>query len=106
MAITHLNKASFKTFLSEAKLPVLVDFWADWCGPCRMLAPIVSELSDELDGKLEVCKVDVDESGDIAESFGILSIPTLILFVNSAEKERVTGLRSKADLMEILNKYM
>lgn len=106
MAIIHLDSKSFKTEISEAKLPVFVDFWADWCGPCRMLAPVIEELSDELDGKTEVCKLDVDEAGDIAEEYSIMSIPTMILFVGGVVKERITGMRSKADLLEVLNKYL
>lgn len=105
MPANHINKDSFQTEVIDSKIPVLVDFWAAWCGPCRMLAPIIEELSDELDGKISVCKLDVDEAGEISETYGVMSIPTLILFVNGEEKERIVGLRSKADLLEVLKSY-
>ncbi len=103
MSVIHLDSQSFKTEISQNKLPVLVDFWADWCGPCRMLAPIIEELSDELDGKIDICKIDIDEAEEIAEEYGIMSIPTMLLFNGGSVKEIITGLRSKADLMKIIN---
>jgi len=106
MGAAHLDSKGFKTEIAQAEIPVLIDFWADWCGPCRMLAPIIEELSDELDGKIDICKVDVDEAGDIAEAYGIMSIPTMILFIGGEEKKRITGLRSKADLLGELQQYL
>jgi len=105
MPANHINKDSFQTEVIKSEIPVLVDFWAAWCGPCRMIAPIIEELSDELDGKISVCKLDVDETGEIAETYGIMSIPTVMLFAHGEEKERIVGLRSKEDLLEILKKY-
>lgn len=106
MSAVHINNENFQTEVIESKIPVLVDFWATWCNPCRMIAPIVEELSDDLDGKISVCKLDVDEAGEIAESYGVMSIPTLILFVAGEEKERIVGLRSKAELSGLIDKYI
>ena len=106
MAITHLFNDNFNTEINASELPALVDFWATWCGPCRMIAPIVEEISDDLDGKLNVYKVDVDEAEDVAMQFGVMSIPTLIVFKGGEEKERIVGYRSKEDLMAMVGKYL
>ena len=106
MAITHLFNDNFNAEIQSSELPALVDFWATWCGPCRMLAPIIEEISDDLDGKLNVYKVDVDEAEDIAMQFGVMSIPTLIVFKDGAEQERIVGYRSKEDLMAMIGKYL
>jgi len=106
MGAAHLDGKGFKTEITQAEIPVLIDFWADWCGPCRMLAPVIEELWGELDGEIDICKVDVDEAGDIAEAYGIMSIPTMILFIGGEEKKRITGLRSKADLLGELQQYL
>lgn len=106
MAITHLFNDNFAQTIQESELPALVDFWATWCGPCRMIAPIVEEISDELDGRLNVFKVDVDEAEDVAMQFGIMSIPTLMLFKDGKEMERIVGYRSKEDLLTVIQKYL
>ena len=106
MAITHLYNDNFDETIRTSEVPVLVDFWATWCGPCRMIAPIVEELSDEFDGRLNVCKVDVDEAERVAMQFGIMSIPTLMIFKNGEEQERIVGYRSKEDLSALVEKYL
>ena len=106
MAITHLYNENFADYIQGSELPVLVDFWATWCGPCRMVAPIVEEVSDEFDGRLNVCKVDVDEAEEVAMQFGIMSIPTLMIFKDGAEQERIVGYRSKEDLSALVEKYL
>ena len=106
MAITHLYNDNFAQTVEGSELPVLVDFWATWCGPCRMIAPIVEEISDEYDGRLNVYKVDVDEAEQIAMQFGIMSIPTLMIFKKGAELERIVGYRSKEDLEALIGKYL
>ncbi len=106
MAITHLYNENFAEAIQTSELPVLVDFWATWCGPCRMIAPIVEEISDELDGRLNVYKVDVDEAEHVAMQFGIMSIPTLMIFKNGEEQERIVGYRSKEDLLTVIEKYL
>ena len=84
---------------------VLVDFWATWCGPCKMLAPNVEEIEKEYEGRAVVGKVDVDENPDLAERFGIMSIPALFVFVNGEVKEKLIGYRLKMQIAEVLDKY-
>jgi len=98
MEIVHLTDSNFKKEVLESDLPVLVDFWATWCGPCRMIAPIVEELAKEFDRKIKVGKVDVDSNPNIAGQFGIMSIPTLMFFKTGKVMEQVVGALSKADL--------
>lgn len=93
---------SFQTEVVESSLPVLVDFWAVWCGPCRMVAPIVDELAVEYDGRLKVGKVDVDSEQKIAADFGIRSIPTLLIFKNGELADQVVGAVPKKQLVEKL----
>ena len=85
---------------------VLVDFWATWCGPCKMLAPTIEELATEYKGRAVVGKVDVDENLDLAERFGIMSIPSVFVFVNGEVKEKLIGYRLKAQIAEVLDKYL
>lgn len=84
---------------------VLVDFWATWCGPCKMLAPNVEEIAKEYEGRAVVGKIDVDENPDLAERFGIMSIPALFVFVNGEVKEKLIGYRLKMQIAEVLDKY-
>ena len=84
---------------------VLVDFWATWCGPCKMSAPNVEEIAKEYEGRAVVGKVDVDENPDLAERFGIMSIPALFVFVNGEVKEKLIGYRLKMQIAEVLDKY-
>ena len=101
--VLSLNNSNFKSEVAESKGIVLVDFWADWCGPCKMLAPILEELSGETEAK--ICKVNVDESGDLAGDYGIRSIPTMIIFKDGVKVDQIVGLRQKSELLEKLNSY-
>ncbi|WP_418965087.1 thioredoxin [Cetobacterium sp.] len=101
--VLSLNNSNFKSEVIESKGLVLVDFWADWCGPCKMLAPILEELSGETAAK--ICKVNVDESGDLAGDYGIRSIPTMIIFKDGVKVDQIVGLRQKSELLEKLNSY-
>lgn len=101
-----LNSDNFEAEVINSTQPVLVDFWAQWCGPCRMVAPIVEELSQEYEGKIKVAKLDVDKGKEIAAKYGISSIPTLIIFKDREVKESIVGLQSKNKLKEVLDKYI
>ncbi|MBR5387940.1 MAG: thioredoxin [Clostridia bacterium] len=102
MAEIILNNDNFDKEVLSSEIPVLVDFWATWCGPCRMLAPVVSEIAEKYDGKVKVCKCDVDENLGIAESFGIDAIPCLIYFKGGEEKARLVGLNTIEEIEKIL----
>ena len=102
----EVNEADFQTQVLESPVPVLVDFWAEWCGPCKMIAPIVAELATEYDGKLRVVKIDADANPEILMRYGILSIPTLILFKGGDVAEKIVGLQAKNVLEEMIDKHV
>jgi thioredoxin 1 len=102
MAAITLTNSNFKEEVLDSQLPVLIDFWASWCGPCRMVSPIVEEISDELEGVVKVGKVNVDEEGTIASEYGVMSIPTLILIKEGKVAATSVGARPKADIMQQL----
>ncbi|HCU68216.1 MAG TPA: thioredoxin [Desulfomicrobium sp.] len=99
----QVNDAGFDTEVLKSDLPVLVDFWAPWCGPCRAIAPVIDELTQEFEGKVAIMKMNVDENPATPSKFGIRAIPTLILFKNGEVVEQVTGAVSKASLKQMLN---
>ena len=96
--ITNLTSDTFKAAVSSSATPVLVDFWAPWCGPCKAIAPVLDELATEFDGKLSIAKVNIDENENIAAEFGIRSIPTMMLFKGGRVIESIVGLMPKAAL--------
>ena len=100
----NLNKDNFEKSISRGV--ALVDFWAEWCGPCKMQLPIIEEFSSEMDGKATVGKVNVDEQLELAQSFGIQSIPTLILFKDGKPVKKLVGLHSKESLYEEVNQVL
>lgn len=101
-----LTTETFKEKVTEAKGTVLVDFFATWCGPCKMIAPAVEQLAEEYAGKAAVYKLDVDETQDIAMQYGIMSIPTLVFFKDGQEAERIRGALSAAELRETLERNL
>ena len=96
--ITTLNEQTFNEAISTADVPILVDFWAPWCGPCKAIAPILEELAGELDGKVLISKVNVDENGTIAAKYNIRAIPTLLLFTGGELIDQFVGMVGKDDL--------
>ena len=105
-AINTLTQANFAEQIATADKPVLVDFWAEWCGPCKMLAPILDEVAGENADKLSVAKVNVDENPDLARQFDIMSIPTLIVFKDGQPAHRFQGASGKAGLLERLSDFL
>lgn len=104
-AITEVNVSNFDTLLAN-DLPVLIDFWAPWCGPCRMVSPIVDQLADELDGRLVIGKCNVDENQDIAMKYGVMSIPTLVILKGGQEVNRIVGAMPKPALTAEIEKSL
>ncbi|MFO8192717.1 MAG: thioredoxin [Bacillota bacterium] len=102
----HINGDQFEEEVIKSDLPVLVDFWAPWCGPCKMLGPILEEVAAANDGKLKVLKVNVDENNELAQKFGIMSIPTMFLFKNGQVVDSFVGAMSKQTLNDKLNPHI
>ncbi|MEQ8841558.1 MAG: thioredoxin [Acidimicrobiales bacterium] len=105
-AITTLSDATFDEEIGSSSTPVLVDFWAEWCGPCKMIAPILEEIADEKGAVLKIAKLNVDEAGEIARRFEVMSIPTMILFKDGAEAKRIIGAKPKQALLDDLAEYL
>lgn len=103
-AILQITKANFDTEVLQSSQPVLVDFWAEWCGPCKMIAPVLDELADELAGRARVGKVNVDEEPDLAAQFRVASIPTLLFFKGGQVVEQLVGAKSKRELKASLER--
>ena len=104
MALITLTKENFAAEALQSSVPVLVDFWAPWCGPCRMVSPIVDEIAEESDGNCKVGKVNVDEQPELAAQFGVMSIPTLLVLENGQVKTSSVGARPKAAILSMLGK--
>ena len=101
--IINLNSTVFETVIKTSSVPVLVDFWAEWCGPCKTIAPILVSIDSEFSGKVLIAKVDIDEHGSIAQKYGVMSIPTLILFSGGKEIGREIGAKSKTKILQMLS---
>ncbi|MSV89796.1 MAG: thioredoxin [Actinobacteria bacterium] len=105
-SITHLSAATFDEVLASSEEPVLVDFWAEWCGPCKMIAPILDEIATEQAGKVRVTKLNVDDAPDIARRFEVMSIPTLLVFRDGQVAKRIVGAKPKGALLEELSEFL
>jgi len=103
MAVLDVTDKNFETEVLKSDLPVLVDFWAEWCGPCKVIGPIVNEISEELKEKLKVVKVNVDDAQDLAGKYQIMSIPTLLVFKGGEAVEQIVGAVPKEQLLEKIN---
>lgn len=104
--VINITKDNFKSDILDSGVPSLVDFWAPWCSPCRMIAPVVDEVAEEFAGKVRVGKVNVDENRDIAIEYGVMSIPTLIVFKGGQAVDRVVGFKPKNELKALLEKHL
>jgi thioredoxin 1 len=104
--VTTLSDSTFDEEIGAADEPVLVDFWAEWCGPCKMVAPILDEIAEEHDGKIRIAKLNVDDNPEIARRFSVMSIPTLIVFRDGKEAARIIGAKGKGQLVQELNAFL
>lgn len=101
--VIEVKDATFEDQVINANEPVLVDFWAEWCGPCRMMAPVIEQMAQDYSGKMKVAKLNVDENPESASNYGVMSIPTLILFKNGQAVERFVGFRPKQELARLVD---
>ena len=104
--ITTLTDTTFDEEIATADVPVVVDFWAEWCGPCKMIAPILEEIAVEQEGKVTVAKLNVDEHPDLARRYDVMSIPTLLVFSDGELRKRLIGAKGKGQLLEELNEFL
>ena len=102
MAVIHVTKENFETEVLQSEKKVLIDFWASWCGPCRMVSPIIDEIAEEQDA-VKVCKVNVDEQPELAQAFGVMSIPTLAVVEGGKVVEQAVGARPKAGILALVS---
>ena len=104
--IVTLDDSTFDEHVKSADVPVLVDFWAEWCGPCKMIAPVLEEIATEQAGKIQIAKLNIDENLDVTRRFDVMSIPTLILFKDGEPKVRLIGAKPKGQLVNELSAYL
>jgi len=101
-----VTDATFESQVLQSETPALVDFWAEWCGPCKMIAPVLEDIASEHQGKVKIAKLNVDENPDVAMRYGVMSIPTLALFVGGVEKTRLIGAMPKRNIVAELSEFL
>ena len=106
MSALHLDEKNFEGEVLKSSLPVLVDFWAEWCGPCKMIGPIIDQLAGDLQGKMKIVKINVDESPQLAGQFNVMSIPTLLIFKDGLPVDQIVGALPKDRLLAKINPYL
>jgi thioredoxin 1 len=106
MSVIKINHNNFKTEVIESQQPVLLDFYADWCGPCKMLAPILEEIDIDYNGKVKICKLNVDNAQKLASQYGVRGIPALMVFKNGQHKEHVVGALPKKEIKALIDKHI
>ena len=104
--IVTLSDDNFKDVIAESNIPVLIDFWAAWCGPCRIVSPVIEGLADDYGESVKVCKLNVDENRQIAEQYGIMSIPTVMIFKGGTAQESIIGARQAQYYKSVIDKYL
>ncbi len=104
--ITTLSDATFDESIGGADTPVLVDFWAEWCGPCKMITPVLEDIASEHTGRIQIVKLNVDDNPNVARRYDVMSIPTLLIFVDGEVKKRLVGAKGKAQLLEELAEFI
>lgn len=103
MSVITLNDKNFEEEVLQSRTPVLVDFWASWCGPCRMMAPVIDEIAEEMQNSIKVGKVNIDENPDLAEKYEVMSIPTFLIIKNGQEVGRTIGVQPKEEITKLIN---
>ncbi|MBD3313039.1 thioredoxin [Candidatus Woesearchaeota archaeon] len=106
MAVTHLNKENFSKEVEQSDQPVIIDFWAEWCGPCRMMGPVFEELSNDYEGKVKFAKINVDEEPDLAGRFAVQGIPSLVVVKDGNEVDRIVGFAPKEALKDKIDSIL
>ena len=104
--LVHVTDTSFESDVLQSEIPALIDFWAAWCGPCKMIAPLLEELSDEYAGRIKVCKIDVDSNTETATKYNVRGIPTLLVFKNGSIEATKVGALSKSQLVEFVDSFV
>ena len=104
MAEVMITKSNFEEEVLKSEIPVLVDFYAEWCGPCKSLSPLIAEIAEEYEGKVKVCKDNIDADEDLADYYNVMSVPTLMLFKNGEQAGMMIGYRPKKDIINLINR--
>lgn len=102
MAVISLNENNFEEEVLKSDKPVLIDFWASWCGPCRMMSPVIDEIAEEMKDEVKVCKINIDEEQNLAVKYNVMSIPTFIVFKNGTEVDRSVGVQDKSEIIGMI----